>query len=72
MLSRVMETDDTWIRERSGIVSRQYVHPGTGSSDLGAEAARQALGDAGMDGSEIDYIVCATMTPDHYFPGAAR
>ena len=40
------------------------------TSDLGAEAAQAALDDAGVDASEVDYLVCATMTPDHYFPGA--
>ena len=70
-LARVMDTDDQWIRERSGIVTRRYVDAGVTSSDLGAEAARRALADAGVDGSEIDYLVCATMTPDHYFPGSA-
>lgn len=70
MLARILETNDEWIRERSGIVTRFYVEPGTGSSDLGAEAARNALDDAGVDPSEVDYLVCATMTPDHYFPGS--
>ena len=70
MLSRVIETDDAWVRERSGIATRFYVDAGVGSSDLGAEAARAALADAGIAASELDYIVCATMTPDHYFPGA--
>lgn len=69
-LARVMETSDEWVRERSGIVERRYVEAGVGTSDLGAEAARAALADAGVDASEVDYIVCATMTPDHYFPGA--
>jgi 3-oxoacyl-[acyl-carrier-protein] synthase-3 len=70
MLARILETDDAWIRERSGIVSRRYVEPGVGSAEIGAEAARAALADAGMAASEIDYIICATMTPDHYFPGS--
>jgi 3-oxoacyl-[acyl-carrier-protein] synthase-3 len=70
MLARVMETSDEWIRERSGIETRYYVEPGVGASDLGAEAAARALEDAGLEPSAIDYIVCATMTPDHYFPGA--
>jgi 3-oxoacyl-[acyl-carrier-protein] synthase III len=70
MLARVMDTGDAWIRERSGIVSRRYVEPGIGASDLGAQAARAALVDAGMEAAEIDYVVCATMTPDHYFPGS--
>lgn len=70
MLARILETDDQWIRERSGIVTRFYVEPGVGSSDLGAEAARQALDSAGVEPGEVDYLVCATMTPDHYFPGS--
>ena len=69
MLARVMETNDQWIRERSGIRTRYYVDPGTGSADLGATAARSALDDAGIAADEVDYLVCATMTPDHYFPG---
>lgn len=69
MLARVIETSDEWVRERSGVVTRYYVHPGTASSDLGMEACRAALADAGMEAGEIDYLVCATMTPDHYFPG---
>ncbi len=70
MLARIMDTDDQWIRERSGIATRYYAEPGVGSADLGAEAARGALADAGLEAAEIDYIVCATMTPDHYFPGS--
>ena len=69
MLARIMETSDRWIRERSGIETRYYVEAGTGSADLGAEAARAALDDAGVEAREVDYLVCATMTPDHYFPG---
>lgn len=70
MLAKIIETSDEWVRERSGVVTRYYVEPGVGSSDLGAQAAQAALADAGMEADEIDYIVCATMTPDHYFPGA--
>ncbi|HEX9943802.1 MAG TPA: beta-ketoacyl-ACP synthase III [Thermoanaerobaculia bacterium] len=69
MLTRIIETSDEWIRERSGVLTRYYVEPGVGSSDLGAEAARAALDDAGIGVDEVDYLVCATMTPDHYFPG---
>lgn len=69
MLSRIIETSDEWVRERSGVVTRFYVHAGTASSDLGAEAAQAALADAGVAPEEVDYVVCATMTPDHYFPG---
>ncbi|HVR11533.1 MAG TPA: 3-oxoacyl-[acyl-carrier-protein] synthase III C-terminal domain-containing protein [Thermoanaerobaculia bacterium] len=70
MLARIIDTTDAWIRERSGIATRYYVEPGVASSDLGAEAARAALANAGIEAAEIDYLVCATMTPDHYFPGS--
>ncbi|HEV7503845.1 MAG TPA: beta-ketoacyl-ACP synthase III [Thermoanaerobaculia bacterium] len=70
MLSRIIETSDDWVRERSGISTRFYVERGVGSSDLGAQAGRAALEDAGIDPGEVDYLVCATMTPDHYFPGS--
>jgi 3-oxoacyl-[acyl-carrier-protein] synthase III len=69
MLARIIETNDEWVRERSGVVTRYYVEPGVGSSDLGVEAARAALADAGTSVEDVDYLVCATMTPDHYFPG---
>lgn len=69
MLARILDTNDGWIRERSGIETRYFVERGTGSSDLGVEASRAALDDAGMAAKEVDAIVCATMTPDHYFPG---
>ncbi len=70
MLTRVLETSDDWIRERSGIVERRYAEAGVGASDLGAEAGRAAMADAGIEAGEVDYLVCATMTPDHYFPGS--
>ncbi len=67
--ARIMDTNDEWIRERTGIERRWFVEKGTSSSDLGVVAAQRAIEDAGIEPSEIDYIVCATMTPDHYFPG---
>ena len=70
MLSRIMDTGDQWIRERSGVETRYYVEPGVGASDIGAQAAQAALKEAGIPGSDVDYIVSATMTPDHNFPGA--
>lgn len=70
MLSRVMDTSDEWIRERSGIETRYYVDEGTGTSDLGVAAARRALELAGTSKDEVDLVIFATMTPDHYFPGA--
>ena len=70
MLARIMDTTDEWIRERSGVEARHYVDPGTGTSDLGVAAARRALEMAGTAPSDVDLVVFATMTPDHFFPGA--
>ncbi len=70
MLSRLMDTSDEWIRERSGVETRYYVDPGTGTSDLALPAARRAMEMAGVAPQEIDLVVFATMTPDHFFPGS--
>ncbi|GAC1338912.1 MAG: ketoacyl-ACP synthase III [Myxococcales bacterium] len=68
-LARMMDTSDEWIRERSGIEQRYFVQDGTSTSDLGAGAARKAMEEAEVSPAQIDYVVFATMTPDHYFPG---
>ncbi len=68
-LSLVMDTTDDWIRQRTGIEERHFARRGQSSSALGVEAARRALADADLEAGEIDLIVFATMTPDHYFPG---
>jgi len=68
-LSRLMDTTDEWIRQRTGIEERHFARRGQSSSVLGVEAARRALSDAGLEPRDIDLIVFATMTPDHYFPG---
>jgi len=68
-LARIMDTSDEWIRERTGIECRRYVEAGTATSDLGVGAARRALDSAGVSKDEVDLVVFATMTPDHYFPG---
>ena len=68
-LSRIMDTTDEWIRTRSGVEQRHYVDDGQSSSDLGVMAAAAALESAGRTREEIDAIVFATMTPDHFFPG---
>lgn len=69
MLSRIMDATDEWIRERSGVETRYYVDEGTSTSDLGVAAAVEALKTAGVEKDDLDLIVFATMTPDHYFPG---
>jgi len=68
-LEKIMNTTDEWIQQRSGIRERHYAGAGVGSSDLGVEAARRAIESAGIDKSEIDFIIAATISPDHYFPG---
>ena len=68
-LSRLMDTSDEWIRQRTGIEERHLARRGVSSCDLGFEAAKRALEDAAMAPSELDLIIFATMTPAHYFPG---
>jgi 3-oxoacyl-[acyl-carrier-protein] synthase III len=68
-ISRLMDTNDEWIRQRTGIEQRRYARRGTSSADLGYEAAIRALEDSECGAREIDLIVFATMTPAHYFPG---
>jgi len=71
-LTRYMDTSDEWIRERTGIRERRWVEEGDGNTTavMGAKAARQALERAGMQPSDIDFIVFATLSPDYYFPGS--
>lgn len=69
MLSRIMDTSDEWIRERSGVETRYYVDEGISTSDLAVAAATEAIKSSGVDKDELDLIVFATMTPDYYFPG---
>jgi 3-oxoacyl-[acyl-carrier-protein] synthase-3 len=68
-LEKQMNTSDEWIQQRSGIIERHYAEQGIGSSDLAYEAALKAIADAKIDKSEIDFIIAATLSPDHYFPG---
>jgi len=68
-LAKIMDTSDEWIRTRSGVEQRHYVDDGQGSSDLGIMAAEGALAAAGRTKDDIDAIIFATMTPDHFFPG---
>lgn len=69
-LARVMDTSDEWIRQRTGIHQRHFIEEGVGVSDLGKVAAERAIAAAGIEAAEIDYIIFATMTPEHLFPGS--
>lgn len=71
LAARGVETSDDWIVERTGIRARHFVGDGVFASDLAAEAARNALAAAGMQGSDIDLIIVATSTPDMVFPSTA-
>jgi len=69
-LEKLMDTNDEWIRERTGIQERRWVEPGRDTtSGMGVKAARKAIENAGKDVSDIDFIIFATLSPDYYFPG---
>lgn len=70
-LSRIMDTSDEWIRQRTGIEQRYWVDHTTSTSDLALHAAEAALAKAGLEKSQIDMIILATLSPDHEFPGTA-
>ena len=66
-----LDTDDAWIKSRSGIERRHFAAEGETTSQMAAAAARAALADAGMDASDVDAIILATSTADFTFPSAA-
>lgn len=70
-LSKLMETNDAWIQERTGIKERRHIKKGDGNSTsiMGAKAAKVALERANLAPNEVDMIVFATLSPDMYFPG---
>jgi 3-oxoacyl-[acyl-carrier-protein] synthase-3 len=70
-LSRMVDTSDEWITQRTGIRERRIAAKGETTSDMGLAAARAALGAAGVPAESIDLIVLATSTPDNTFPAAA-
>ncbi len=70
-LEKMVDTDNDWILERTGIRERHIAAKGVAASDLAAQAARQALAARGIDASEVDLIIVATVTPDMFFPSTA-
>jgi 3-oxoacyl-[acyl-carrier-protein] synthase-3 len=69
-LSRVMDTSDDWIFQRSGIRQRHFAPEGSGCSDFAVEASKRAIEAARITPGDIDYVVFATMTPEYIFPGS--
>ena len=70
-LEKMVETTDEWIMQRTGIRERHIVDPGVATSDLAAEAAREAIERAGLTPDDIDLIIVGTVTPDMLFPSTA-
>lgn len=69
-LTKVMDTTDTWIQERTGIKERRYAKRFEESTaTIGANAARIAMERAGVTATDIDFVIFATLSPDYYFPG---
>ncbi|MCC5915502.1 MAG: ketoacyl-ACP synthase III [Balneolaceae bacterium] len=71
-LESYVDTDDEWIRSRTGISERRILkEPGKATSYMAEKASLEALEDAGADASDVDCIICATVTPDYLFPATA-
>ncbi len=70
-LEKMMETNDAWIRSRTGIIERRIVGEGEASSYMATQACRQIIDKRGLDPAEIDCIIVGTVTPDMLFPATA-
>lgn len=69
-LAKVLDTNDEWIRQRTGIAQRHFAGPNQGPSELALPAAERALESAGLTAKDIDYVLFNTMTPDYIMPGS--
>ena len=70
-LEKMVDTNNQWITERTGIRERHIVDRGVATSDLAVEAAKKALAQRGLEASELDAILVGTVTPDMFFPSTA-
>src|SRR5690349_18129566 len=70
-LSRMVDTNDEWIVQRTGIRERRIAGNGESTASLGTASARRAIEAAGIDPKELDLIICATITPEMVFPSTA-
>ena len=72
-LEKMVDTNDEWIRSRTGIVERHIQKgEGLGTSDMGVEAVKGLLAKTNTAPEEVDLVICATVTPDHLFPATAN
>ena len=70
-LSKMVDTTDEWILQRTGISERRIVEKGKATSDMAQQAVRNLCSSIGMDLNEIELIIVATVTPDMFFPSTA-
>jgi 3-oxoacyl-[acyl-carrier-protein] synthase III len=70
-LAKMVDTSDDWIMQRLGIRERHLVEPGMATSDMAVEAARRCLAQRGIQASEVEVVIVATVTPDMFFPATA-
>ena len=70
-LEKMVDTNNQWITERTGIRERHIVDKGVATSDLAVEAAKKALAQRGIEASDLDAILVGTVTPDMFFPSTA-
>ena len=70
-LSKIIDTNDEWIQERTGIQERRHITKGDGNTTttMGVKAAKIAIERSGVAKEDIDFIIFATLSPDYYFPG---
>lgn len=69
-LSKIIDTNDDWIQERTGIKERRHIINGEDTTtSMGVKAAKIAIERAGISNDQIDFVVFATLSPDYYFPG---
>ncbi len=68
-LQKLMDTSDEWIQERTGIKERRWIDDKDNNVDLAERASRIAIENAGLIPQDIDFIVFATLSPEHYLPG---
>jgi len=71
-LAKMFDTNDEWIQQRTGIKERRYAAEGEGVSDMALKATERCLDDAGMKKEDIDFIILATLSPDHCFPASSQ